>query len=242
MKKLILLLIVFLVGCNALQSFVNRGGVGINSAGSVATNPIMKGATSTINAKDMKGAYIDPLLPSDQQSTYTKQKYLIEEKDVLNIEVRNEPDLSVTSRVTEKGEIWIPLLEKVKVTGLTIQEAEQFLENQFKDGFLNDPKITVQIDTQQMQEYSEKEVFVSGQVNQPGTVTLLGKYMTVFEVVNKAGGFTNIAWPSKTKVIREENGVKNIIKVNLKKVKKGDKSQDIVVKPGDIIVVPESIF
>lgn len=243
MKRLVLLLIVFFVGCNGLSSFVNRGGVGINSAGNVSTNPMMKGAmTSNIDASVMKDAYLDPLLPSGDQSTYTKQKYRVEAKDVLRIQVRGEPDLSVTSRISEKGEIWVPLLEDVKVTGLTIQETEQLLENRFKDGFLNDPRVTVSIDTQQMAEYSEKEVIVTGQVNNPGSVTLLGKYMTVFEVVNKAGGFTNIAWPSRTKVIREENGVKSILKVNLKKVKKGDKSKDIIVKPGDIIVVPETIF
>jgi len=117
---------------------------------------------------------------------------------------------------------------------------KQYQESSFK--LKNDPRVTVSIDTQQMAEYSEKEVIVSGQVNNPGAVTLLGKYMSVFEVVNKAGGFTNIAWPSRTKVIREENGVKSILKVNLKKVKKGDKSKDIIVKPGDIIIVPETIF
>ncbi len=66
--------------------------------------------------------------------------------------------------------------------------------------------------------------------------------MTVFEAVNKAGGLTEIAWPSRTRVIREENGVKSKIKVNLRKVKKGDKSLDILVKPGDVIYVPETIF
>ncbi len=236
MKRLILLLIVFFAGCNSLSTFVNRGGVGIQSAGGIRTN-------SKINVDDMTAAYLDPLHPSTgKQSAYAKEKYRIEEKDVLKFEVRGEPDLSVTSRVSEKGEIWVPLLENVKVAGLTIQEIEQFLENSLKNGFLKDPKVTVHIDAQQMAEYSEKEVFVSGQVMTPGAVPLVGKYMTVFEVVNKAGGLTDIAWPSRTKVIREENGVKSIFKVNLKKVKKGDKSQDIIVKPGDIIVVPETIF
>ena len=240
MKRLILLLIVFFVGCNGLQSFVNRGGVGVNSAGGVSTST---GALSSkIDGGVMRDTYVDPLLPNGQQSTYTKQKYLIEEKDVLNILVRNEPDLSVTSRVNEHGEIWIPLLEKVKVTGLTMQEAEKYLEDRFKDGFLNEPKVTIHIDTRQMAEYSEKEVFVSGQVENPGALPLLGKYMTAYEAVNKAGGFTNIAWPGRTKVIRVEDGVKSIIKVNLKKVKKGDKSRDITLKPGDIVVVPETIF
>lgn len=243
MKRLILLLIVFFAGCNALSSVVNRGGVGVNSLGRVTTNPMMNGAlTSSIDGKIMKDAYLDPLLPSGNQSAYARQEYRVEGKDVLKVQVRGEPDLSVTSRVSKKGEIWMPLLENVKVTGLTIQETEQLLEKRFKDGFLNEPKVTVRIDTQQMAEYSEKEVFVSGQVNSPGAVPLLGKYMTVFEVVNKAGGLTDIAWSSRTKVIREENGVRIILKVNLRKVKKGDKSKDIIVKPGDIIVVPETIF
>ncbi len=240
MKRLILLLIVFFAGCNALSSVVNRGGVGMNSAGNISTGT--RNAASSIDAGEIKDAYIDPLLPGSKQSAYTKQKYLVEEKDVLDIEVRDEPDLNVTSRVSEKGEIWVPLLENVEVKGLTIQETEKFLETRFEDGFLKDPKVTVSINTKQMEEYSEKEVFVSGQVNEPGSVPLLGKYMTVFEAVNKAGGLTEIAWPSRTKVIRVENGVKSTIKVNLRKVKKGDKSLDILVKPGDVIYVPETIF
>ena len=85
-----------------------------------------------INVSEMKDAYVDPLLPSSKQSAYTKHKYLVEEKDVLNIQVRDEPNLSVTSRVSEKGEIWVPLLENVEVKGLTIQETEKFLENRFE--------------------------------------------------------------------------------------------------------------
>lgn len=213
--------------------------MGVNSAGVVSSGPI----TSRINSTTMKEAYLDPLTASEQQSADSPDlKYRIEAKDVLQILVRNEPDLSITSRVSEEGVIWFPLLEYVKVAGLTIQEMEQLLEKRLKDGFLKEPKVNVRIDTKQMAEFMEKEVFVSGQVKKPGSIPLLGKYMTVFEAVNKAGGFTPIAWPSRTKVIREENGVKSIFKVNLRKVRKGDKSQDIIVKPGDIIVVPETIF
>jgi polysaccharide biosynthesis/export protein len=265
MKVLVLLFIIFLVGCSGLSSFVNRGGVGINrtadgvtginrdavginSTGEVSTSPITKGgttSTSDINAGVMKDAYLDPLLPSGKQSKYAKlikPIYVIEEKDILNIQVRGEPDLSVTSRVTEKGEIWIPLLENVKVAGLTTQEAAQFLQDRFEDGYLNNPMVTVEINAQQMVALSEKEIYVSGQVNSPGPIPLAGKYITVFEAINKAGGLTGIAWPRRTKLIRIENGVKSIIKVNIKKIRKGESSLDIIVKPGDIIVVPETIF
>jgi protein involved in polysaccharide export with SLBB domain len=64
----------------------------------------------------------------------------------------------------------------------------------------------------------------------------------VFEAINKSGGLSELAWPSRTKLIRIENGVKSIIKVNIKKIRKGERSLDIILKPDDMIVVPETIF
>jgi polysaccharide export outer membrane protein len=167
---------------------------------------------------------------------------VIEEKDILNIQVRGEPELSTTTKVTEKGEIGIPLLEDVKVEGLTLQGAAQLLQNRFKDGYLNDPIVTVEINTKEMLALSEKEIYVSGQVKKPGSIPLVGTYITVFEAINKSGGLSELAWPSRTKLIRIENGVKSIIKVNIKKIRKGERSLDIILKPDDMIVVPETIF
>ena len=264
MKRFVLLFIIALVGCNGLSSFVNRGGVGLNSAGgvigvakdgigidsagTVKTIPTSTGGTtssSNINAKTMKDAYLDPLLPARKQSKYAKlikPIYVIEEKDILNIQVRGEPDLSTTTKVTEKGEIRILLIDDVKVAGLTLQEAAQLLQNRFKDGYLNDPIVSVEINTKEMLELKEKVVFVSGQVEKPGSIPLVGTYITVFEAINKSGGLGPLAWPSRTKLIRIENGVKSIIKVNIKKIRKGERSLDVILKPDDMIVVPEAIF
>jgi len=250
MKRFVLLFIIALVGCNGLSSFVNRGGVGLNSAGgvigvakdgigidsagTVKTIPTSTGGTtssSNINAKSMKDAYLDPLLPARKQSKYAKlikPIYVIEEKDILNIQVRGEPELSTTT--------------KVKVEGLTLQGAAQLLQNRFKDGYLNDPIVTVEINTKEMLALSEKEIYVSGQVKKPGSIPLVGTYITVFEAINKSGGLSELAWPSRTKLIRIENGVKSIIKVNIKKIRKGERSLDIILKPDDMIVVPETIF
>ncbi len=66
--------------------------------------------------------------------------------------------------------------------------------------------------------------------------------MTVLQVVTKAGGFTRTAAPNRTKVIRRENGIEQTVKVNLNKIRKGDRNLDIILKPGDTIVVPETYF
>jgi len=93
-----------------------------------------------------------------------------------------------------------------------------------------------------MGQYSEKEVFVMGEVEAPGPVPMLGKYITVLEAVARAGGFTEFAAPNRTVIIRIEDGVEKTIKVNLNKVKKGAKSLDITLRAGDIVIVPETYF
>ncbi len=71
---------------------------------------------------------------------------------------------------------------------------------------------------------------------------MLGKYISTLEAIARAGGFTDDAAPNRTTVTRLENGKEKTITVDLKKVKKGDQSQDILLKTGDIVNVPERHF
>lgn len=85
-------------------------------------------------------------------------------------------------------------------------------------------------------------VFVFGEVKKPGSYPL-EKETTVVEAITMAEGFTDIAAPNRTRIIRSEAGKERTIPVNVKDITKGgDKSKDITLKPGDIIVVPESFF
>ena len=87
-----------------------------------------------------------------------------------------------------------------------------------------------------------ESIFVFGQVTKPGAIKLLEKDITVIEAISMAGGFTNIASPSRTRIVRMENGVEKTIYVDVNKVVKGKKSNDLILKPGDIVVVPEAFF
>lgn len=148
----------------------------------------------------------------------------------------------MTIRVSHDGILSFPLIGDINVQGLTTQEVAKALETRLKDGYLRDPKVTVRLDIELMGQYQEKEVFVLGEVKSPGAIPMLGKYMTALEAVTKAGGFTDIAAPNRTKVIRVVDGIEETIKVNLNKVKKGDRNLDIMLQPGDTIVVPETYF
>lgn len=84
--------------------------------------------------------------------------------------------------------------------------------------------------------------FVLGEVKKPGSF-IIEKGTTVLQAITMAGGFTKIASPARTKVIRVVDGREETIKINIKAITKGgDKSLDIPVVSDDIIVVPESFF
>ena len=169
-----------------------------------------------------------------------REKYLIDSKDILNITVFDEPGLSMKVGVSDEGILSYPLIGDIEAKGLTTQEVKEILEQRLKDGYLKNPEVTVLLDIDLMARYKEKEVFVLGEVNRSGAIPILGKYLSVLEAVTKAGGFTKLAAPNRTKVIRVEEGEEKTIIVNLNKVKKGNKSLDIILKPGDVVVVPEA--
>ncbi len=169
-----------------------------------------------------------------------REKYLIDSKDILNITVFDEPGLSMKVGVSDEGILSYPLIGDIEAKGLTTQEVKEVLEQRLKDGYLKNPEVTVMLDIALMEQSKEKEVFVLGEVNRSGAIPILGKYLSVLEAVTKAGGFTKLAAPNRTKVIRVEEGEEKTIMVDLNKVKKGNKSLDIVLKPGDVVVVPEA--
>lgn len=169
--------------------------------------------------------------------------YLIEVNDVLAISVFEEPDLSLSLKVSENGTIAFPLIGETEVLGLTTYDIEQKLEKDLKDGeFLIHPSASVKLDVALMKEYSEKVIFVMGAVAKPGPLTVLGKYITLLESVIMAGGFKEVAAPNRTTVTRIEDGKEKTMTIDLDKVKKGNKSLDILLKTGDVVNVPESFF
>jgi polysaccharide biosynthesis/export protein len=203
---------------------------------------IYREQSEVVEIIDIQGRTHRRGIPGQHAEYSRRERYLVDSNDVLDVVVFEEPDLSMTIRVSDEGIISYPLIGNIDVKGLTTQEVEKVLEERLRDGYLQKPEVTVRLDIVLMEQYQEKEVFVLGEVKSPGAIPMLGKYLTVLEAVTKAGGFTEIAAPNRTKVIRLEDGIEQTIKVNLNKVKKGDRSLDIILKPGDTIVVPETYF
>lgn len=85
--------------------------------------------------------------------------------------------------------------------------------------------------------------YIIGQVQNPGSYPYMSRKISLIEAISMAGSFTPLAAPNKTRILRVENGVETIIEVKVNAITEaGKKGQDVLIKPGDVIIVPESLF
>ena len=179
------------------------------------------------------------LVLSPANSYSSSEEYRIEAGDVLTVTVYEHPDLTTELRVTSNGEIMFPLLGIVDIEDLSVSQVEEKIRFLLEKDYLVDPQVNVFI-----KEYHPKKVFVMGFVNKPGEYELFkDRPTTALEAITMAGGFRRGAAENSTKIIRVEDGEEVTIAIKVTDItKKGNKDKDISIKPGDIIVVPESFF
>jgi len=187
------------------------------------------GAQSSPTSADSKPASSTSTVPDSAPGA--GPDYRIGADDVLKISVWKEPDLSETLPVRVDGKISMPLLNDVAAAGLTPTQLAALLTERLKK-FVADPRVTVIVTAMNSQ-----KVYVTGEVTHTGSMALTPN-MTVLQALASAG-FTQFADTKKIYILRIENGQQRKIPVNYKKLVKGDAlDQNIVLKPGDTIVVP----
>jgi len=159
-------------------------------------------------------------------------KYIIGPADVLEIQVWREPNLSCTAPVRPDGKISLPLLNDVQAAGLSPQELKTKIEKGLAK-FLEKPEVLVSV-----QKIKSKNIYILGKVNTPGQYPLQHG-LTVIQALSLAGGFAEWADEKNIVILRHENGKQKRIKFNYKRVSRGkDLEKNIVLRPGDTIIVP----
>ena len=157
--------------------------------------------------------------------------YVIGTDDVLLISVWKEPDLTSTLPVRSDGMISVPLLDDVRAAGLTPMQLAAVLKERLKK-YVADPRVTVVVT-----QTKSHRVYVLGEVLHSGPISLLHN-MTVLQALATAG-FNEYANTKRIYVLRTEHGKEQKIPFNYKQVVKGEgTSQNVLLQPGDMIVVP----
>lgn len=156
-------------------------------------------------------------------------------RDIIEIRVFQQEDLSGTFEVSPECTISYPLIGTVDVCGHTPPEVERAISERLADGYLKDPQVSVLV-----KEYKSKTVSVFGQVKKPGTLPYTGG-MTVVEAISQAGGFTEMARKNAVTVTRTIKGRKTNYTVAVESIGEG-KADNFVIRPGDVLFVPRRLF
>lgn len=158
--------------------------------------------------------------------------YKIGPQDVLRIDVWKEPDISRTIPVRPDGKISLPLLNDIQAAGLTAMQLSDSIRTGLTK-YLTSPQVTVTVS-----EINSRRVYVTGEVLRAGALPLLPN-MTLLQALTSAGGFTQFAKLKGIYVLRTEDGKQVKHPFNYKEVVKGaHPEQNILLLPGDVIVVP----
>ena len=187
--------------------------------------------------------------------------YVVGPNDVLTITVFNQPRLSGRFVVEADGAITYPLLGRVAVGGLSIRAVEDVMRQRLSAGYVRDPQVSVS-----MEEYRSQQIFVMGEVRQPGSLEFTGA-MTLIEALARAGSVTDRAG-AEAVIVRARhlpsgsngpepsgsNGPETAgdapepetetIRVDLQRLQSGTLTENVSLRPGDTVFIPraETIF
>jgi polysaccharide biosynthesis/export protein len=211
---------------------------GATGTGPAKTDPALMSAAAAENRLDRMA--LGTALPIPV--TYT-----IYPGDQLRITVLGHQDLSFSFRVPSEGFITFPLVGRVQLSGRPLGDVEKEVRERLEKDYLVDPQVSLLIES-----YSKKWVYVFGGVKEPKAYELPeGQPLSLTQVLSMAGGFSADAAKDRVRVIRHSSSgsrpstegqpasAASVTEVDVTKItEEGNFSLEVMVGPGDVVVVP----
>lgn len=166
-------------------------------------------------------------------------EYLIGPGDTLKVFVWGQPDLSVTVPVRPDGRVSTPLIDDLVAVGKTPTQLAVEMQAILSE-YLRSPKVNVIV--QDFVGTFGSQIRVLGEVTEPGTVPFRER-MTLLDVMMEVGGLTRFAAGNRGRLVRVVDGASKEFRVRVDDlVNKGRIEENILMQPGDIVIIPEAIF
>ncbi len=166
-------------------------------------------------------------------------QYVIGAGDSLEVFVWGHEDLSTVVSVRPDGNISTPLVEDMRAAGQTPTDLARAIEEVLSE-YVRSPTVTV-IVQQFVGEYAQ-QIRVVGQATEPKSLNYRSG-MTLLDVMIEVGGLSEFASGNRARVVRRENGEETVINVRINDLlNRGDMSQNVRMRPGDVLIIPESAF
>ena len=187
-----------------------------------------------------------PVPAGHSEENQAAEMYVIGAGDVLDIQVWDHDDLRRKVEVSQEGGFTFPHIGKVRASGLTVLGAEKLIRDRLAEGYIVNPHVSILV-----AEYRSQQVFLFGEVNNPGTYAV--KHEThLAELISEAGGFTDRAG-GPLKIIRPKVSTKSggslsakdtegpeTLTIDLEEVAGGRPGNRFYVRNGDAIYVSKA--
>jgi len=199
----------------------------------------MKGLAMMLAATLALAGCATPVPPSSAALAPINPDYLIGPGDNVTVTVWRNPEVSGSVPVRPDGKITTPLVEDLPAAGKTSTQLARDIEAALAK-FIQQPVVTV-IVTNFVGNYGD-QIRVIGQAARPQALAYR-RDMSLMDVLITVGGITEFAAGNKANIIRNVDGKQEKIVVRLDDlIRNGDISANMPMRPGDVLVIPESFF
>jgi len=163
--------------------------------------------------------------------------YTVGPDDVVNVEVRQHPDIGGQFMVSPEGTIFISLIGSVDVEDATTEQISSRIEERLQE-YVREPEVAVSVLA-----YNSKKVYVLGQVGKPGEYMMRGNTLSVRDAVLLAGLPRDTASLHRVAVITPDDENPQVVLVNMNDILyRGILKENINLRPGDVVVVHRNLF
>jgi len=185
------------------------------------------------------GCSTAPAINGVTAPTPPAERYIIGPGDTLEIYVRDNPTLTTAVPVRPDGRISIPLVQSLMAAGKTPDQLAEDLQQEL-GRYIRSPLVTVIVKSF-VGAYSQ-QVRVVGQAVTPKSVPYRNG-MTVLDLMIDVGGLTKFAAGNSAKIVRHlPDGEEQTIPVRLGSLMNGEVKYNVAMRPGDILIIPQSLF
>lgn len=176
--------------------------------------------------------------PAPATAASPEYRYLIGPLDTINVVVWRNPELSGTVSVRPDGRISTPLVDDIQALGRNPVELARDLEKALAK-YIRDPQVTVMVTN--FAGSSSEQIRIVGEAAKPQAIPYR-QNMTVLDVMIMVGGLTDFADGNRAVLVRgAEKGKQYSVRL-ADLVRRGDISANVDVRPGDVLIIPQSWF
>ena len=182
----------------------------------------------------------DPADDSAQRFAGLEGSYRIGVDDRVQIAVWRNPELSVTAPVRPDGKISVPIIGDVEAGGRTPSEVAEIIKKRLSE-YIREPNVAVILTELRSHEFLSR-VRVTGAVRTPRSMPHR-QGMTVLDAVLEAGGVNDFSSPNRSRLYRKVKDKTEVFEIDLGDIlNKGRLESNYLLRPGDVITVPERLF